>query len=205
MPPRPKKAQKKQPPLATGPKLPSRIRNLAKTDITAAILFARRGRQFSETETILSLYYETLERDDAIKSGKVSVAQKLLEGEAGWTKEMDDEYRRHIPLYIQADEELIKRMVLRAINERDPKKIFELGKAVDFLKTFKNEEGDHIRANILFEKHHLDQAGQKCSIRQLAKLVGWPMKDSTNGFWSLRRIAKELDFPLQDSTQKPIG
>jgi hypothetical protein len=201
MPPKHRKTQRKRPSVATGPKLPSRIKNLAAKDIVAAILFARRGMEFSEIETILSLYYQTREKADAIKSGEIAVDQKLLEGEEGWTKEMDREYRRQIPAYIQADEELIKRIVLRAINDREPAKIFEIGNAVEFLKSFK-EEGDNLRANILFEKHIFDQAGKKCSIRQLAKLVHWPMKDSANGFWSLRRIARELNFPLEASTQK---
>jgi hypothetical protein len=71
----------------------------------------------------------------------------------------------------------------------------EIGKAVEFLKTFKGQ-GDRCRSTILAWKSVLDKNGSTASIRELARAVDWPMNDAKHGFWRLRRIAKELNFPL---------
>ena len=58
--------------------LAKQIRQLAQTDALAASLLAERGKQFSEIETLLYLYYETLEQFRKIKAGQKTTDEKLL-------------------------------------------------------------------------------------------------------------------------------
>jgi hypothetical protein len=193
------KIKKKSPGSSRRPKLPGRIRELASKDVVAAMLLARRGREFSEIERMLSFYYETLEKFERIQSGKKTREQELMEDH--WPKDMVAGYPGMIQKLFREAQFRLYCIFLTALNERDSGKIFEIGKAIEFLKTFK-ESGDRYRAFILTEKHLLDQTGEKWPIRRLAQMIGWPMKKSANGFFTLRRMAKELNFPLEDSTHK---
>jgi hypothetical protein len=177
-----------------------RIKALAAVDIGRAFLLAATGREFTEIETQLRLYYWAWGEYQRLKSGKPTATQEALEGDLIWTKEHIAEHRAAFKKYVNAHGSVLCGILINAINDRDSSKIFEIGRAVDFLKTF-SEQGDRYRTEILLWKQILDKKGEKCPVRRLARLVRWPEKDSANGFWTLRRMAAELKFPLEPSTQ----
>lgn len=180
-----------------------RIKELAKKDIDAATVLAFRGHEFTEIEALLQLYYGNWHEMEQIQSGTKTDVQKLLTietdpaGAKVWTPEMNDIYKMTLQTNFKELSDDLCGIFINAVNTGDSKKIFEIGKAIEFLKTFKSSEsGDLFRAKILTWKTILDKKGERWPIRRLAKSIDWPMADSVNGFWNLKRIANELNFPL---------
>jgi len=176
--------------------LAAQIRQLAKTDTFAAALLAERGKQFSEIETLLNLYYETLQLSRKIQAGEKTADEKLLEGEPGWTKERAAQYRSEIPKSLQKFAFQISQIVIDAISARDTSKIIEIVEAIEFLKT-PHECADHWRYEVLTLKHFLINQGDEWEIGKWATSINWPDDDGKNGFPQLRRLLKELDAPLK--------
>ena len=180
--------------------LARRIRTLANKDIIAATLLAAHGKIFTEIETELRLYYWAKSELDRIKSGRKTKIQEVLTDERIWTPEFMAKHNEAFKKYVNEHGTRLCWILLNAINERNPDKIYEIGKAVEFLKSFK-ETGDHYRYEILTLKSILDQNGQKWPIRALAKAIGWHDMKSQDGFARLRRLCGELRFPLASSRQ----
>lgn len=185
---------KTQPKSARKLKFAGQIRELAKSDILTAAFFAQRGRIFTEIESLLTQYYWMLDKFKALKSGQEPIEKELLK--EAWTEELSAEYSSNIQNIHSENRMRLCNMVLSAIENRDADKILEIGKAVRFLKTFK-DNGDRCRSIILGLKSVFDRHGSRMTIKELARAVDWPMNDAKHGFWRLRRIAKELNFPLK--------
>lgn len=176
--------------------LAKQIRQLAQTDALAASLLAERGKQFSEIETLLYLYYETLEQFRKIKAGQKTTDEKLLATGAGWTKEQIAEYRSTTSDSIQNLAFQISQILIDAIGAHDSGRIMEIANAVDSLKT-KRPVADSWRSKILMNRHILERRHKQWTIREWAKFIGWPDRDKNEGFTQLRRLLKELDAPLK--------
>jgi len=159
-----------------------------------------RGRQFTEIETLLNIHYRLLMDVEKIKSGKKTETQEVMEGEPAWTKELAGAHNSAIQQYSKDTAENLCRMFICAVNAGDSAKLFEIGKAIEFLKTFR-QCGDRFRADILTWKIILDKKAEKWPIRRLAKAIGWPDMESQDGFSRLRRLCVELCFPLAASRQ----
>ncbi len=93
---------------------------------------------------------------------------------------------------------------MRAVNDGDSKKIFEIGKAIESLYALaqKGAHPDSYRREILEIKKRLDQRGEKWSVRQVAEFIGWPDMSGTDGFKQVRNMCDELKFPLTKLRQK---
>jgi hypothetical protein len=182
-----------------GPKLSGQIKSLASRNAFAARMLAHHGMELTTIQAFLKSHYETLAELEQMRIGKKTALQKLLEAPSA--KEFSAQYPAELQKMMLKNWQLLCEIFMEAIVERDSQTIVEIGNAVEFLKTFE-ETGDIFRARLLDCKNVLDRKGIKWPIRKLARAIGWPMKDSANGFWGLRRIAKELHFPLKRSTHK---
>jgi hypothetical protein len=164
-------------------------------------MLAERGKQFSEIETLLNLYYKELQEFRRIKSGKKTKLEEVLENEPGWTKERASEHRAEIPKSLQSFAIQISQILIDAIGLRDSRKIIEIADAVEFLKTPPKPPADPWRSKILFNKHCLARDDEKWEIGKWAKILDWPENEGEDGFPHLRRLLKELDAPLKPTSQ----
>jgi hypothetical protein len=185
---------------ARNPNLAGRIKELTKKDVIGAIFLAARGRQFTEIEATLDSYYGILEDFNKIKSGQKTKIEELL-GDKSLTEEVFADHHNDIKYFLERRISEISQILLDAINSRDSKEIFEIGRAVNFLKKFK-ASGDSYRYLILHMKNALDRKRKKIPIRDIAKMIGWPDMSGADGFKQIRRMCKELNFPLADSRRK---
>ena len=163
------------------------IKTLASKDVSATALLAKRGRQFTQIEAKLELYYHPPKHE---MSGEVPAEILKAMTKANLAGEK-------LRVFLSVD---LRRIFMEAVDARDSKTIFEIGNAVAFLKTF-NESGDRYRSGILFLKMALDKQSLKWPIRQLAHVIGWPDMSGMDGFKNLRVMCKELKFPLAPSRQ----
>lgn len=201
-----KKSKRKKRASGNRKTLAKQIRELAKTDTFAAAMLAERGKQFSEIETLLNLYYNELQEFRKIKAGKKTKTEEVLEDSPDWTKEHAAKHRAEIPKTLQKFAIQISQMLIDAVSARDSGKIIEIADAVDFLKTRdsatdKQKSADPWRANILSNKRMLEQSGEQWKIGEWAKILDWPDEDKENGFPHLRRLLKELGAPLMPASQ----
>jgi hypothetical protein len=205
------KRPKSKPAKATRPKLPGRIEQLAVKDIEAAIGLARMGVQLTHVQTLLKRYYVAKADCEAVQSGKMGSFWKVMEETSGkvWTQGDIDSLNSYMPKYTAGQLEELCQIFKTSVATGDSKKIIEIGKGIEFLRTIATDDpksqGDHFRADILKWKDFLDKRGEKWPIRKLAEKIGWPMEDSINGFYKLRRMAEKLNFPLDISTQISHG
>jgi hypothetical protein len=175
--------------------LAARVRELAETDVFAASLLAQRGIEFSPLESLLDLYYEDLKRLKQIQTGQNTMLDELMAEYPEMKGKFANEERKAVNNYLKLHANQLAQLALDAITARDSDKLFELAKAVKFLKSFK-PQGDPMRARILTEKDIGKNAGPRWTVSQLAKLIGWPDSDQADGYPHLRRLCKELKFPL---------
>lgn len=170
------------------------------TDIQAAIILATQGRKFTEIEKLLNIYYRVQMDVEKIRSGNKTASQEVMEGEQIWTEEFVQAHNSYIQQYAKDLTSNLCKIFIEAVNAGDSAKLSEIGKAMEFLKTFK-QSGDRFRADILSFKSILDKTEEKWPIRRLAKAIGWPDMESQDGFSRLRRLCVELRFPLAASRQ----
>lgn len=181
--------------------MPKEVSELAKTDTFEATLLAVRGRRFTEIETLLSLYYQTLREFRKIESGQKTSMELIYADDTPRDKEIVSKSRGLIPKTLQDLAHQISQVLIDAINSRDASKAFEIAEAIDFLKTFK-PSGDPIRYLLLALKGVLQDEGEKWKIGKVALFVQWPVEDKAHGYPGLRRICKELDFPLESTPRQ---
>lgn len=186
---------------ARKPKLAGRIVELAKKDIHAASMLAQRGREFTEIETLVDLYCQVLQKSDDIKSGKKTAEEKILEDKPCWTEKFRADFYSYAHKSVDEFSNQLSRVFLTAIKAGDSEKIFEIGRAVEFLKVFKPQR-DQYRMVILFLKTVYEKSGDKWPIRSIAKLIGWPDTSGADGFKTVRRMCEELNCPIADSRKK---
>jgi hypothetical protein len=153
---------------------------------------AERGKQFSEIETLLYLYYVTLKQLRRMKSGEKTAGEKLLEGMPGF----DEQYRAEIPKLLQNFAFQISQILIDAITAFDSVKIIEIADAVKYLKTSK-PVADPWRSKILMEKDLLIKWGKEWEIGEWARILDWTAEDKKSGFPQLRRLLKEFEAPLK--------
>jgi hypothetical protein len=163
-------------------------------------MLAKRGREFSEIETLLDTFYHFLTELNKIKSGKKSSAQSVCEVVGKWTvsKKVESEYYQKFVDKLTSD---ITDILMAALNSRDSKKVFEIGRAIDFLKNFKPQQ-DLYRSNILTIKNLPGFPGERWPIRHVAKVIGWPDMTGADGFKTVRRMCAELGYEIPDSRKK---
>jgi hypothetical protein len=183
------------------PKFPGRINQLASKDVFSALLLAMRGKEFSPIESMLNLYYQTLERFRQIISGKKTIAHELFVNQEDWAKSEEHKYQHYIYQSLKDGQVALSELFITAVTNRDYGAILEIGHAVEFLKSFK-ESGDPVRTELLLMKRILDERNETMSIRDVAKNIMWPDMNPADGFAALRRLCKELKFPLAPSRQK---
>jgi len=170
-------------------------------------MLAYRGRQFSEIETILYLYYWALKEFCQSESRINADLKKLQKTEPIWTKEISAEYHVDMGKILEGYAAKIGQVFQDAIKAGDSMKVFEIGKAIESMKTFKSEDQDLHRVKILDLKMMLDKKGQKTTTaRYVAKCLNWPDMSGADGFRQIHRMCKELNLQLSDSrrmTNKP--
>jgi hypothetical protein len=171
---------------------------LAESDISAAMVLALRGRAFSTWEKLLNEHYLALDRVADLNAGKDPIEKRSL-GHY-WTKELESTYKEFMPQILDKKRKELADLLVGAIERKDPKPIFAIGKAVDSLKKF-TPTGDKYRFKILGLKRIFEKQGVKISLKLLAYLIDWP---PGNGMWPLRRMAKALKFPLTRMSKIPI-
>jgi hypothetical protein len=98
---KPKKPRRNRAKSGNRQTLAKQVRELAQTDTFAAALLAERGKQFSEIETLLNLYYQMLKDFRKIQAGEKTTDEKLLAGELGWTQERIAKHRAEVPKELQ--------------------------------------------------------------------------------------------------------
>jgi hypothetical protein len=172
-----------------------RLIKLAESDISAAMILALRGRDFSTWEKLLNEHYLVLSRVADLKAGKDPIEKRSLAHY--WTKEMESAYEGTMPQILDKKRKELADLLLEAIERKDPKPLFAIGKAVNSLNKFK-PSGDKYRLKILGLKRICDEQGVKISLKLLALLIDWP---PSNEMWPLRRMAKAVNFPLTRTTK----
>lgn len=188
---------------ARRPKLAGRIKELAAKDVQAAKMLAYRGRQFSEIEKILYLYYWALKEFRQSEFRINSDLKTLQKNEPIWTKEILAEYHADMGKVFEGYAAQIGQVFQDAIKGSDSKKVFEIGKAIESMKTFKSKKQDLHRVKILDLKMMLDKKGQKTTTaRYVAKCLNWPDMSGADGFRQIHRMCKELNLQLSDSRCK---
>jgi hypothetical protein len=176
--------------------LAAQIRALAETDVFEAINLASRGKMFSQLENLLNHYYETVLRVGKIQAGQKSEMEEISGRHQDLVKWDASAEHASLQKHFKEIRSQIAQMVMDAIDSRNTDKIFELAKAVEFLREFE-PGGDPIRARILLQKH----LGHQWTISELAKLIDWPDGDRENGFPHLRRLCKELNYQFSPASQ----
>jgi hypothetical protein len=183
---------------------------LVATDIDGAKQLAAHGRHFTKIEKFLVSYYQFMECLEKKKKGqKTPYDEYFEESEKFWPPELvkrnfvGDYMEINTEDYeavIKMDAEELCGIFIRAVNEQDPKKIYEIAKAVEFAKTV-NETADPLRARLLQLKGFLDANNEKWPIRKVAMAIHWPHENNQDGFSRLRRLCNELKFPLVPARQ----
>lgn len=197
------KSPKFKPAKARRPKLAGRIKELAAKDAQAAKMLAYRGRQFSEIETILYLYYWALKEFRQSEFRINANLKSLHKTELIWTKEILAEYHADMGKILEGYAAQIGQVFQDAIKAGNSKKVFEIGKAIESMTTFKPEDRDLHRVKILDLKMMLDKKGQKTTTaRYVAKCLNWPDMSGADGFRQIHRMCKELNLQLSDSRRK---
>ncbi len=179
--------------------LAKQIRELVSTDIRAARQLAERGRQFSNIETRLNLYYQSQHELKQLTSGQKKNCPKGYEFIGVWREMRKATNIRLIEKYAEKDKESLIKVFLDAVNVHDSKIVFEIGNAIEFLKT--DRSSDRYRPALLTWKWILDKHGERLPIREVATLIGWHDMDSADGFSQLRGLCVEIKFPLLRSRQ----
>jgi hypothetical protein len=174
--------------------------------VLAAELLAHHGVEFTEIQRTLRFYYAERLELNKIKRGEKPLLQEALEIDhvsgikKPWTQEQIDDHRADCEKTIHSLVNEFCQTFITAIDAGDSKKIRDIADAIDFVKSFE-PSGDQFRARILAEKSLCEKQGRKLTIRELARWIQWPMRDSKDGFSRLRRICRELNFPIAPSRQ----
>jgi hypothetical protein len=180
--------------------LSKKIKTLAATDIRAAMRLAESGKpQFSSIETQINLYYHSQEELKQLTSGKKSIYQEAHELAGSWSEKHKENNDQLIKKFGEKDKETMAKILFDALNSRDSKRFFEIGSAIEFLKSVK--PCDSYRPDLLRLKWILDKNKGRLSIREVAEFIGWHDLKSEDGFSQLRRLCVKLKFPLKASRQ----
>jgi len=198
-------SKKSKPAKTRNPKLPGRIEELTAKDIESAIGLARLGVQLTHIQQLLQRYYLAKFDCDMAKSGKRGEISLLMERDSGniWDDVAIGVHNSFMQHYAATNLEELCQIFEKSVIGGDAKKIVEIGRGIEFLRTIATKEskgegkGDRYRTEILYWKNILDKRREKWPIRKLAEKIGWPMEDSINGFSKLRRMAEKLNFPLE--------
>ncbi len=171
----------------------------------AAHLLAYHGRAFTEIETVLRLYYYAWGEVQKIQSGKKAAIEEIGQEYLPLTTEFIAEHHAALKKGVCEHASQLCGILMDAVNARDAAKIHEIGKAVEFLQTYK-PAGDERRHQILAFKSCFNG---KMTVRELAELLakfGLVTKAEMeaariDGFSALRKQCKELGFRLADSSK----
>ncbi len=157
---------------------------------------ASRGKRFTEIEELLFQYFSLMgELKYVIERKKVyGINQR-------WPKKLIEQHHFAFQQFRESDKEKLCRLFMSAIDARDETKIIEIANAIKFLKTFKPST-DTFRYQLLSWKRMFDKGAIPIwTIRDVARIIGWPEKTSQDGFSRLRRLCAELKIPIIPSRQ----
>jgi hypothetical protein len=175
--------------------LAKQIRAFAQTDLIEAIIMAQHGRSLTMIEQDIHAHA----KDWSQLTGKKiqDMIEDTLSEEAA--KKFMSDHRRTLTESIAKRREKFCNVLIEAIEKNDAETVFEFARAVELHKS--NEVQDRLRYEILLARWFAERRKISLPIRQLAEIVGWPVKDSPDGFAQLRRLCKELKYPLAPSRQ----
>lgn len=174
----------------------------------AAFTLAAFGRTFTEAERMLYFYYWLWREVQKIESGKKTIEELLNTtiaakyGHAVWTQESIAKHHAGYKQELIGCLAQLCGILMNAVNDRDAAKLFELGKAVKFLKTFKPEpaHGDVRRLYILTFGELLRQNGEARTLKQWARTLNFTKTEmdagKEGGFAHLNRLLKALKAPI---------
>lgn len=175
--------------------LSKQIRKLASSNLRAAMLLARKGRENADIERHLDFYFESLNELQQLESGKKTRYQVALEFALEPSEELERKMAEQDALarkMVERDRARFCQMFIAAMDARDSGKFFEVGIALERLK--KRDAGDPYRYSILLLKWLAELTGSRLTIKEVADFVGWPEQHQADGFAQLRRLCNELNY-----------
>lgn len=180
--------------------LAKRIRELASSNLRAAMLLAKNGREIADIERQLDLYFEGLNELHQLESGKKTRYQVALEAALETSEEAARKVAEQNALArksVDRDRARFCQTFIAAMDARDSEKFFEVGIALERLK--ERDTGDPQRYSILLLKRIAELTGSRLTAKEVADFVGWPEQHQADGFAQLRRLCKELGYRLAGS------
>jgi len=188
------------------------IKELATADIHAAMLLAEKGRKVAGIERQINLYLDSLKELRLIASGKKTPYQMGLELASilaqGQNLDTDGKFKSVVSTIltkvaknnawvhrlVERDRTRFCKMFIDALDTGDSQKFFEVGAALERLKTV--DSGDPLRCAILELKRIAELTGTRLTLAEVAEYVN-SRQTKLDGFSQLRDLCKELNYPCR--------
>jgi hypothetical protein len=183
------------------PRLAGEIAKLVKIDPSLALSLAVKGEKLNCLEDHFEFYFRNRRELQAVKSGKkkLFVIETLESAGSKFSPQYIVDEIKGLEFVVEKVEKELAAEFVFCLRNEDFDYMKVLVKTAQAMSKFK-ENSDKTRMIILALKTAaLRGKRKKFTIREIAQKVGWPEKDSEDGFSALRRICKQLDFPLASS------
>ena len=181
--------------------LAHQIKELASKDWLSALHLASGGKQFTNLEAAFE-FCNQMKTHNIPPTEAHKQFQKQMESIRPEMRKINAQIRRLAPKAVKAVKLDLCRVFLKAVDDQDVKKLYEIADAMKAVKDHKDAEQDPRRVEILMWKGALTIQGQSWTVAKLAEIMHWPSRDADDGYSQLRRMCRELGFPLSPSSRK---